>query len=321
MSSGTLSDKISALTLSVQESPVHNMKALQSLVGLARKRSRSQAVEVLGALKDLLGSGDLLPSSRRLRTFANQPELFAIFGSLRGWQPEDSLPSPLTEAHLILWAYESWLKSLYFDILKILESWCNDEVTFARFKAIDFVYHLLKEKPEQEVNLLRLLVNKLGDSDKRIASRTSHNILQLETTHPLMKLTIITSIESDLLFRPNQSLYAQYYAIITLNQTVLSGKEVETAKKLLTIYFNLLLKILKYPKDVERTVSEAGSMKLNKNEEVQGGGGAPGKKSQRKTVAKEKDATANNDLQEKVLSAVLTGVNRAVPFAQVDDES
>lgn len=320
MSSGTLSDKISALTLSVQESPVHNMKALENLVGLARKRSRSQAVEVLGALKDLLGSGELLPSSRRLRTFANQPELSAIFNLLKGWQPEDSLPSPLTEAHLILWAYESWLKSLYFDILKILESWCNDEVSFARIKAIDFVYHLLKEKPEQEVNLLRLLVNKLGDSDKRIASRTSHNILQLETTHPLMKLTIITSIESDLLSRPNQSLHAQYYAIITLNQTVLSGKEAETAKKLLNTYFNLFLKILKHPEDVGLTIPEAGPIALTKNGEVQGGG-APGKKSQRKTVAKEKDAAANNDLREKVLSAVLTGVNRAVPFAQVDDES
>ena len=33
MSSGTLSDKISALTLSVQESPLHNMKALETLLG------------------------------------------------------------------------------------------------------------------------------------------------------------------------------------------------------------------------------------------------------------------------------------------------
>lgn len=321
MSSGTLSDKISALTLSVQESPVHNMKALESLVGLARKRSRGQAVEVLGALKDLLGSGALLPSDRKLRAFASQPGLSGVFGSNQKWLAENPLPKPLIEAHLISWAYEDRLKSTYFDILKTLESWCNDEVVFARIKAIDYVYHLLKEKPEQEANLLRLLVNKLGDSDKRIASRTSHNILKLETMHPLMKFTIITSIQSDLLFRPGQSLHAQYYAIITLNQTVLSGKESDTAKKLLHTYFSLFLKLLERPKDAKLTISKVGLTTLNKKGEVQGGGGASGKKSQRKAAAKEKGTTSDEDLREKMLSAILTGVNRAMPFTQTDNET
>lgn len=321
MTSGTLSDKISALTLSVQESPVHNMKALETLVGLARKRSRGQAVEVLGALKDLLGPGALLPSDRKLRNFAGQPGLSAIFSSNQKWLVGNPLPKPLTEAHLISWAYENWLKALYFDILKILESWCNDEVIFARIKAIDYVYHLLKEKPEQEANLLRLLVNKLGDSDKKIASRTSYNILQLETTHPLMKQTIIASIESELLIRPGQSLHAHYYAIITLNQTVLSGREPHTAKKLLHIYFSIFLKLLERPKDVKVAFSNVASTTLNKKGEVQGGGGASGKKSQRKAAAKEKGTNSDEDLREKMLSAVLTGVNRAVPFAQTDDET
>lgn len=81
MISGTLSDKVSALTLSVQESPLHNMKALESLLSLAGKRSRGQAVEVLGALKDLFGPGALLPPDRKLLFFANQPRLFAAFAA------------------------------------------------------------------------------------------------------------------------------------------------------------------------------------------------------------------------------------------------
>ncbi|KAL2051761.1 hypothetical protein ABVK25_007917 [Lepraria finkii] len=323
MSTGTLSDKISALTLSVQESPVHNMKALESLVGLARKRSRSQAVEVLGALKDLFGPGNLLPSDRKLRTFASQPVLSAAFDPTDfQWTSREPLPKKLEKCHLIAWAYEGWLKSTFFEVLKIIETWCNDEVVFARGKAVDYVCQLLREKPEQEANLLRLLVNKLGDSDKKIASKTSFNILQLETTHPLMKPTIIAAIESDLLFRPGQSLHAQYYATITLNQTVLSGKEEGVARKLLDIYFSLFIKLLQKPETkAKATATGINSITINKKGEVQGGGAPGGKKAQKKQAEKEKATTVDEDLREKMLSAVLTGVNRAIPFTNTNDES
>ncbi|KAI4188535.1 MAG: hypothetical protein LQ348_003910 [Seirophora lacunosa] len=319
MSSGTLSDKISALTLSVQESPLHNMRALESLLGLARKRSRGQAVEVLGALKDLFGTGSVLPPDRKLRTFATQPELSAVFMSQTKWKSNDPLPETLTRAHLILWAFEDWLKAMYFEILKILETWCNDEVVFARGKAVDYVCQLLKEKPEQEANLLRLLVNKLGDNDKKVASKTSYHILQLETAHPLMKPTIISAIESDLLFRPGQSLHAQYYAVITLNQTILSSKEESVARKLLDIYFSLFAKLLAKPQPAKLPLPEASQVKINHKGEVQGGGGPAGKAARRKAELKEKSTTVEEDLREKMLSAVLTGVNRAVPYANSTD--
>ncbi|CAF9929023.1 MAG: hypothetical protein ALECFALPRED_004233 [Alectoria fallacina] len=322
MSTGTLSDKISALTLSVQESPVHNVKALESLVGLAGKRSRGQAVEVLGALKDLFGPGNLLPSERKLRTFASQPALSAVFDPIDfQWTSRDPLPKEIKEVHLISWAYEDWLKSTFFEILRIIETWCNDEVVFARVKAVNYVCQLLKEKPEQEANLLRLLVNKLGDSDKKVASKTSFNVLQLEVTHPLMKPTIIAAIESDLLFRPGQSLHAKYYATITLNQTVLSGKEGDVARKLLDIYFSLFVKLLEKPEEAKIVVPGVNAISINKNGEVQGGGGSAGKKAQKKTAEKEKATIVDEDLREKMLSAVLTGVNRAMPFTDTNDES
>lgn len=323
MSTGTLSDKISALTLSAQESPVHNTKALESLMGLARKRSRGQAVEVLGALKDLFGPGNLLPSDRKLRTFSSQSGLAAAFDSTDfQWTAKDPLPKPLTEVHLIAWAFEDWLKTVFFEVLKIIETWCNDEVVFARGKAVDYVCQLLKEKPEQEANLLRLLVNKLGDSDKKIASKTSYSILQLQTTHPLMKPTIISAIESDILFRTGQSLHAKYYATITLNQTVLSGKEEGVARKLLDIYFGLFIKLLEKPEESKLNASTgANSVIINKKGELQGGGGSAGKKAQKKQAESEKATTVDEDLREKMLSAVLTGVNRAIPFTNTNDES
>ena len=321
MTSGTLSDKISALTLSVQESPLHNMKALESLVGLAKKRSRTQAVEVLGALKDLLGQGSLLPPDRRLRAFNTQPGISTFSAAdYEEWESDQPLPGMLQKAHLISWAYEDWLKASYFEILKILETWCNDEIPFARGKAVDYVYELLRDKPEQEANLLRLLVNKLGDSDKKIASKTSYNIIQLETTHPLMKPTIINAIESDLLFRPGQSMHAKYYAVITLNQTVLSGKEEAVARKALDIYFSLFIALLAKPAPAKPVLSTAKVVTYNKKGEKQGGGGTAGKKAQKKLEIQAKNLTVDEELREKMLSAVLTGVNRAIPYTKTDDE-
>ena len=317
MSSGTLSDKISALTLSVQESPLHNMKALETLLSLASKRSRSQAVEVLGALKDLFGSGALLPSDRKLRHFANQPGLSTAFARTElDWKPTDPLPKSLKKVHLISWAYEDWLKSTYFEVIKIIETWCNDEVVFARGKAVDYVFQLLREKPEQEANLLRLLVNKLGDSDKKIASKTSYHILQLQIPHPLMKSTIISAIESDLLFRSGQSLHAKYYATITLNQTTLSVKQDDVTKHLLSIYFSLFTQLLTKP-----VAPPAEDIVINKMGDLQGGGGTMGRKAKKKLALQERSTATNDQLREKVISAILTGVNRAMPYTNINDEA
>ena len=303
------------------------MKALETLVGLARKRSRAQAVDVLGALKDLFGPGTLLPSNRKLHPFSGNPQLHAAPNtSGHHWTEGKPLPKPVTESHLVFWAYEDWLKSIFFEVLKILETWSNDEVVFARGRAVDYIFSLLKEKPEQEMNLLRLLVNKLGDRDKKVASKTSHQILLLETAHPAMKATIISAIESECLFRPNQSLHAQYYATITLNQTVLSNRETSLAKKLIDIYFALFLKLLTKPKEKEKDESASiklaiQAVKLNRKGEVQGGGSTPGKAALKKKASETKSAATEEELREKMVAAVLTGVNRAIPYIETKDES
>ena len=319
MTSGTLSDKVSALTLVVQESPVHTTKSFESLLTLAKKRSRGQAVTALGSLKDLLGVGVVLPADRRLRTFATQPGLLGTLeeNMVSNWRTGEKLPGQITKAHLISWAFEDWLKESYFDMLKVLEGWCNDEVEYARSRAVTYVYELLEAKPEQESNLLRLLVNKLGDPDKKIASRTSYLLLQLQTKHPLMKPIIVRSIETELLLRPNQSSHARYYAINTLNQTILSGKEEEVAHKLLNIYFELFVALLKKP---EPLPAQSGPS-INKKGQVQGGGGAKGKKALAKQTKEEEAKLDREETTEKMISAVLTGVNRAFPFSKSDDNT
>lgn len=312
MTSGTLEDKVSALTLLVQESPLHTMKSFENLLNLARKKSRNQALISLGALKDLLGQGVVLPPERKLRAFVRQPGLIsALQGKHVSWSTGEKLPGSIQKVHLVAWAYENWLKRTYFELLQVLESWCNDEIEYSRRQSVKFVWELLKEKPEQEENLLRLLINKLGDKEKKIASQASYLILQLQNTHPAMKMVIINAIEAELLFRSGQTGHAKYYAIITLNQTVLSGKEQEVANKLLEVYFALFVNLLKNTKSPVATV--------NTNGQIQGGGSKPGKKANRKAKLREQADQSEEQLRERMIAAVLTGVNRAFPFSKTDD--
>ncbi|KAF2722769.1 CBF-domain-containing protein [Polychaeton citri CBS 116435] len=311
MASGTLEDKISALTLRVQESPLHTTKAFANLINLSKKKSRNQALAALAALKDLLGQGVVLPSDRKLKAFGKQA---GLLGTLQGqnakWNQGDPLPAGLEKVHLLVWAFEDWLKKSYFELLKVLEGWCSDEVEYSRGRAITYVWELLKDKPEQEENLLRLLVNKLGDTDKKIASRASYLLLQLENTHPAMKTIITSSIEADCLFRPGQSSHAKYYAIITLNQTILSQREQEVANKLLSIYFSLFVQLLKpTEKRLQQQVADPN----------QGGGGKAGKMAAKKRKAEERSLDSDQQLHDKMIAQVLTGVNRAFPFADTSD--
>ena len=301
IASGTLSDKISALTLAVQESPLHTIKSLEILIGLAKKRSRAQAIDVLRALKDLFAQGSLLPSDRRLHAFASQPGWVAVGSQAKSWKTGSPLPSNLTERTLIIWSFEDWLKDQYFENIKILEEWCNDELEYSKSRAISYVYELLKEKPEQESNLLRLLINKLGDPIKKVASRASYLLMQLMNVHPAMKLTIISTIESDVLFRPGQNMHAKYYAAVTINQTTFSMKETDVAEKLLAMYFSLFATVLRPDEKLSRKTTETFDSKQMK---------ATQEKS-----AKQKLDIQEDELKEKYISAVLTGINRAYPYA------
>lgn len=311
MSSGTWNDKVSALTLVVQESPLHTMKPLESLIGLAAKRTRSQALLALGALKDLFCQGVILPSDRKLRVFNKQPELWAAFQGVKTWADYEALPGQLTNKHLMTWAYEDWLKKQYFEILKVLESWCNDEVEFAKLQAVTFVYEMLKEKPEQEENLLRLLVNKLGDTSRKVASRTSYLLLQLENSHPSMKVIIVNNIETDILLRPGQSSHAKYYAVITLNQTILQTSAPDVANKLLDIYFSLFVSSLNRSRQNKPTPSGEEDKTPVDPEFV------PSKKRKRLTPAEEVNKAAQ-ELEDKIIAQVLSGINRAFPFTSKD---
>uniref|UniRef100_A0A060T4W5 ARAD1B03190p n=1 Tax=Blastobotrys adeninivorans TaxID=409370 RepID=A0A060T4W5_BLAAD len=295
LSSGTLSDKISALTLLIQESPLHSIKYLDQLLGLCRKKARRTALQGVAAIKDLFVGG-VLPD-RKLKWFKNQPL---------------SLQTPLE--WLLVWVYEDWLKGFYFNLLQTLEVLSHDTIENIRSSTVIHVFDLLKAKPEQEVNLLRLGVNKLGDSDRKVASKVSYCLLQLEQQHPAMKAIVVESI-TELIFRSGSDYHARYYSTITLNQTILAHKDIELANTLMKTYLNLFERLLAEwdktngPKKEEEPAAKVKKPRW-KNKGNKGKHGGTRQEAKTAEVVKEEE-------NAKLNSAILTGLNRAFPFSDL----
>lgn len=303
MSNGTLNDKISALTLLIQESPIHNIKSLDTLLNYCGKKSRNSILQSLLALKDLLING-LLPNDRKLRFFKNQPGLSMM----------------LNKKTLAIFYFEDYLKKLFFKILEIFEKLLHDPIIHVRLQILTYIFEFLTLKPEQEFNLLKLGVNKLGDIDSKVSSKASYLLLKLQQVHPNMKSIIIDSI-IDIVIKPNNDYHSTYYSIITLNQTILKRSEDEIANKLIKTYFTLFEKFLisnGQNQEEDDEDDDENKDKENKYENKRKKNFKKGKKGGKSVKNVEK--TENEIISEKnskIFSGLLTGVNRAFPFAQI----
>ncbi|KAF8197362.1 CBF/Mak21 family-domain-containing protein [Pholiota molesta] len=266
--SGTLSDRLSALTCL--------SKAVLCTMSKPLKHE-SESVECI--VDWWVGGG---APGRKLRYFRDQPLLHP----------------GATDAYLLVWYYEDWLKKYFFSVLQILE----------------------------------------GDTEKSLASRASYHILQLLQSHPAMKAIIVREIIS-LVLRPvsapaapapttsaatgkhirfadaepsskpkpknsgtekkSTNPHARYYATVTFNQIVLTPADREVALQLIDVYFEMFKELL--------GEGEEGKLK--------GKGKGKGKQTEVKGAA---GFTEVEDSNSKLISAILAGVNRALPFAKID---
>ncbi|KAJ2330739.1 RNA-binding ribosome biosynthesis protein mak21, partial [Coemansia sp. RSA 2681] len=127
-----------------------------------------------------------------------------------------------------------------------------------------------------------------------------------------------------------------YYTMITLNQIILSSKDVATANLLLEVYFIFFTKLLKITKDNDEAEAEAANDEADSDSEkarkasaaaVASKKGAPkkvyiGQKAllKAKEDAEKKRAEEERSMDNKLLAAILTGLNRALPFSKMEDE-
>lgn len=84
--------------------------------------------------------------------------------------------------------------------VKALEDMATGSLDWAKEKALKAAAELLAAKPEAEARLLAVIVNKLGDPSRRVASNAGYNISQLLTQHPLMGMVVVREVET-FLFR------------------------------------------------------------------------------------------------------------------------
>lgn len=303
LSDGTLNDKISALTLLVQEAPLHNLKAFDTLLGYCQKKSRTASLQAINALKDLLMNG-LLPD-RKLVSFSKQP-----------------LSKNLDDKSLAVFYYEDHLKKSYFKLIEMLEFLSQDPILHVKMTTLLHIFDLLKAKPEQEANLLRLGVNKLGDVENKVAAKASYQILKLEEAHPAMK-KVITDAVTDMVVQRKSDYHAQYYTVLTLNQTILTKKDIDLANALVKTYFSLFERILLESdkaladKDGDKTLGKSETGRKNNRKAFK-----KGKKGGRSVKVEEKtEAEIADEKSSKMFLALLTGLNRAFPFAELPAET
>lgn len=221
----TVGDKIAAVTLMVQESPVHRLDELQMLLAFAKKQGRRERGPAIDALKDLFVN-DLLPGDRQLVPLSARE-----FGVPRG---------ALSKRHLAYALFETELKLIFRDFLSVVDECSKDSVVHFKQKAARVSFDLLVAKPENEKALLAMLVNELGSPERKVASSASYYLsLLLTKHHPAMKLVVVREIEQ-LVYRPNVGLRTRYYAVSFLSQIRFSSAhDVELARKLVRIYIDL----------------------------------------------------------------------------------
>ncbi|KAJ1407043.1 CCAAT-binding factor [Sesbania bispinosa] len=284
--SGTAADKVSAFSVLVGDNPIANLRSLDSLLGMVTSKvGKRHALTGFEALQELF-IASLLPD-RKLKTLIQRP---------LNHVPETKDGYSL----LLFWYWEECLKQRYERFVVTLEEASRDMLPALKNKATKTVYMLLSRKSEQERRLLSALVNKLGDPDNKAASNADFHLSNLLSDHPNMKAVVIDEVDS-FLFRPHLGPRAQYHAINFLSQIRLTNKGdgPKVAKRLIDVYF-ALFKVL---------INGASS-----NEKFDKNGKVNPKEEKSKGLSE-----SHAELDSRLLSALLTGVNRAFPFVSSNE--
>ncbi|CAH2066927.1 unnamed protein product, partial [Thlaspi arvense] len=287
--SGTVADKITAFEIMVGENPIANMRSLDALLGMVTSKvGKRYAFKGLKALSEILIR--LLPD-RKLKTLLQRP-LNSI--------PENKDGYSL----LLFWYWEECLKQRYERFVTALDESSKDMLPELKDKALKTIYFMLTSKSEQERKLLVSLVNKLGDPQNKSASNADYHLTNLLADHPNMKAVVIDEVDS-FLFRPHLGIRAKYHAVNFLSQIRLShkGDDPKVAKRLIDVYFALF-----------KVLTTEANRKPGADNKV-----AEKKKPNPKDTKEEKPSDAPVELDSRILSALLTGVNRAFPYVSTDE--
>lgn len=229
VSSGTLSDKQAALQLFIAESPVHNLSSLDSLIAMSKKKGRRECITAAEAIKDVLIK-NILPKNRQLISF-NAHKMHELHENKR-------------QKQLLLWYFEGELKRRFSIYVESLVAMLQDNVDAPKEKALSIISSLLAHTTEEQSILLNILVNKVGDPNYKIASKTVYILTKLLKICPVKKLAVIDEVEK-LICRPNMQQKSLYYSFCFLSNLRLKEGESRLAERLIKIYFSFFQRFIK----------------------------------------------------------------------------
>ena len=214
LKSGTLADKVAALTLMLQESPVHRLGALDQLLATA-KAGRHTSKMAIESLKEFFCGAGGLPDGRRLAGLeAREP-------SARG-------------RRLVLYAFEDALRARYAAFVGVVAGYLKHQAKDLRRFACETAAALLAAKPEKEAEILALLVNKLGDPEPSVAARSATLLGELLSAHRAM--TPVVAKEAMAFCVRNPAVGPRRASVAFLSQLFLSPALKAVASDLVAFY-------------------------------------------------------------------------------------
>ena len=220
---GTLSDRIAALALKVQESPFHNLSALDALVEMANRKEQRTAQLALEALKDLF-INNLLPD-RKLVPLSARGCLLPTTQYQEGQNTKKRMNMKIA----LLMYFEDELKKRVEQTVVAIENGMKSMVEFFKRICMSTAAELLKSKPEQEARLLALLVGRLGDSSSRISSKCMELLKDLLHFHPVMKAVVVREVRQLIYKQSTGKIHAVFTSVVFLSQIVLSVMDASSA--------------------------------------------------------------------------------------------
>lgn len=294
---GTLKDRIAAMSVLVSQDPVHKFHALDGLlqmacgssesVGHANSRVAQLAAE---ALEDLF-LNTLIPTDRKLQTLEQRTLPFIDAKKFS----KKTVANTLSPKILLLWRFEEMVKEKFDSFVRIyLTQTLQEGLEVTKIAALRTAASLLRSVPEGESQILGLVVNKLGDPQRKTAAAAGHELRAVLKAHPNMQVVIAREVQQ-LAHRPHLSPRALYNCVAFLNQLQLDRLEETPAEgasvgaesgslpaALITTYFKLF----------EVAMRASG------------------------------DRGTNNEVSAKsrLLQALLIGVNRAHPYLPKSDQ-
>jgi len=347
MRKGTLKDRIAAMSVVVSTDPVHKFYALDGLLQMAGCSTTSESSSssnhsqpntrvaqlAAEALEDLF-LHTFLPEQRKLVTLAQRPLAKYENSNQNGddnsndhsnkKKKKKKTQKTLSPRILLLWRFEEMVKEKYDLFLRqyIAHTLQDGTLELQKMAALRSAATLLRAVPEGEAVLLPLLVNKLGDPLSKVAALAAHELRRTLQPHPAMQGVLAREVQQ-LAHRPHLSHSALYHCVTFLNQLKLTrpaavgrsktkkgdnGQEESLAASLIRTYFRLF----------EVAIQQKGSSKQDKAKQQQSSSSR--NKKNRKTTTSEPPEGSSN-MKSRLLSALLTGVNRAHPYLPAADQA